>query len=223
MFTKPLIAYMIAYFALLFLYFYTETRDNFNHRAANKTALALLFFAFAAITFWRYYPLKSIRLLLLLGLGFACAGDITLLWSFTRGGVLFGIGNIIMVIYELIVAFRLDVSPLAILPALLVFAAFWGTVMMLYHRDRIDFNDIGVYPVYLGSVTVHGSIGIVLAAARRTPAVVFVGLGLFLMMVADYFLTVYEFKHRRNWILRCNSGAYFTGVFMVALSMIFPL
>ena len=220
---KLRIAYIIAYFSLLFLYFFAETGNNFRRRAFIKITLASLYLIYACAAFLLYSPLHSIRLILLFGLIFFFAGDVALLWKFSLGGVFFGTGNLIMLIYELILFTRYGVSPLALIPAFLVFAAFFGTMMLLFKLKRIDFRGLAVYPPYLASVTLHGSLGIVLAASVTAPAVRLVGFGLFLMMVADYFLTMHEYKYQKKWIARTNTGCYFTGVFLISISMIFPL
>ena len=104
-----------------------------------------------------------------------------------------------------------------------VFLLFWGTTMLLYQKEFIDFSSVRIFPAYLFSVSMHGSLGAVLAAVCPSPGVKLFGAGVFLMMISDYILSVHKFKHGANWILRCNSASYFVGTLLAALSLSLPI
>ena len=119
---------------------------------------------------------------------------------------------------------RYERLPLRILfPAAAVFLLFWGTTMLLYQKEFIDFSSVRIFPAYLFSVSMHGSLGAVLAAVCPSPGVKLFGAGVFLMMISDYILSVHKFKHGANWILRCNSASYFVGTLLAALSLSLPI
>ena len=217
------IGFIIAYLALLCLYFFSETTDNFKRRAVNKILLASLFEFCALFLCFSAEGPYGIRLLLLAGLTFAFIGDIVLLWSFSGGGMFFGCANLLLFSYEVALAVRYSIPFVRLLPAAAVFIAFWGTLMQFFRKGIIRFGGIGVYPVYMGSVSLHGSLGIVLASVHPENGLLLLGIGSFLMMVADYFLTAYEFRHKKDWVLRCNSAAYFIGTMLSALSLSYSL
>ena len=217
------IVFIIAYLSLLFLYFFSETSGNFKRRAVNKIALAVLFEAYAVGAYLLHSPLFSMRMILPIGLFFAFLGDIFLLWNFVRGGVCFGIGNICLLLYEILLIWYERIPIWKVFSAALIFLLFWGTTMLLYRREYIDFGSVKIFPVYLFSVSLHGSLGAVLAAVCPSPGVKLFGAGVFLMMISDYLLSVHKFKNNANWILRCNSGFYFTGTLLAALSLSLPI
>ena len=77
--------------------------------------------------------------------------------------------------------------------------------------------------VSLCILSLHGSLGAVLAAVCPSPSIKIFGAGVFLMMISDYILSVHKFKHGANWILRCNSASYFVGTLLAALSLSLPI
>ena len=216
-------AFIIAYLTVLCLYFFSETSGNFKRRAVNKIALAVLFEAYAVGAYLLHSPLFSMRMILPIGLFFAFLGDIFLLWNFVRGGICFSIGNLCLLLYEAMLMRYLNVSLCILFPAAAIFLLFWGTTMLLYQKEFIDFSSVRIFPAYLFSVSVHGSLGAVLAAVCPSPGVKLFGAGVFLMMISDYILSVHKFKHGANWILRCNSASYFVGTLLAALSLSLPI
>ena len=215
--------FIIAYLTLLCLYFFSETSGNFKRRAANKIALAVLFEAYAVSAYLLHSPLFTMRMILPIGLFFAFLGDILLLWSFVRGGICFSIGNFCLLFYEIFLFRRENVSFRVLIPAAMIFLLFWGTTMLLYQKEFIDFSSVRVFPAYLFSVSLHGSLGAELAAVCPIPGIRLFGAGVFLMMISDYILSVHKFKHGANWILRCNSASYFIGTLLAALSLSLPV
>ena len=215
--------FIIAYLAVLCLYFFSETSGNFKRRAVNKIALAVLFEAYAVSAYLLHSPLFSMRMILPIGLFFAFLGDIFLLWNIVRGGICFSIGNFFLLLYEIMLMRYTNVTPRILFPAAAVFLLFWGTTMLLYQKEFIDFSSVRIFPAYLFSVSMHGSLGAVLAAVCPSPGIKLFGAGVFLMMISDYILSVHKFKQGANWILRCNSASYFVGTLLAALSLSLPI
>ena len=212
-------AFVIIYLTLLVLYFFSETSGNFRRRAVNKIVMAALFLLYAAAAFLRRYPPTDFRLLLVIGLAFSFVGDVLLLWDFVRGGVFFNLGNYILLTFEIVLAFRLGLSPALLWPAAAVFVLCWGTMMTLFRLRVISYGSVRIFPEYLMSVSLHGSLGLAMALARPTVGMFLLGTGLFLFMLSDYFMTFHKFKCHADWVLRCNSGFYFTGMLLAALSL----
>ncbi len=213
------IGFVSVYLALLIAYFFSETSGNFRRRCVNKIAMASLFLIFALAAYLRAGRFPGIDLVLLAGLLFSFLGDVLLLWSFYKGGVFFNIGNYLLFAYELLLIRRLEIPVARLWPAAAVFLLFWGGTMSAKRMGLLDFGKVRIFPEYLLSVSLHGSLGLALALAYPTPRMLLLGCGLFLFMVSDYFLTVREFVVRKNWVLRCNSGTYFVGMMLAALSV----
>lgn len=226
--------FALAYIALTVLYFFSETSGNFKRRAVNKITLAVLFLAFFSAFFFKKDYIGTYgayQIVGLVGFLFAFLGDIALLWSFMAGGVLFIIGNISLFIYELLIFSKSGISPSHYWWCLLIFAGLMTYMYSAYFTKRIDFGKVGIaMPVYVTSVTLHGSMALgmlanasLLQSASAGSFVHFTlfGLGLFLFMVSDYFLTAHEFVNKNNWVLRCNSGTYFIGMMLAAISFAF--
>ncbi len=150
---------------------------------------------------------------------FSWFGDVFLLYSFIKGGVMFMIGNIFFFAYELFLVNDLGLTFGDVWWAAVIFAVCWGTLFVLYLTKKIDFKKIGfLMPLYVATVSLHGSLGIAIAAQGISLRYVFFGVGLALFMVSDYFLTVHKFVNKKNAILRLNSCTYFTGMLLAALS-----
>ena len=139
-------AFIIAYLTVLCLYFFSETSGNFKRRAVNKIVLAVLFEAYAVAAYLLHSPLFSMRMILPIGLFFAFLGDIFLLWSFVRGGICFSIGNFCLLAYEILLMRYEHISVLVLLPTAVIFLLFWGTTMLLYQKEYIDFSSVKIFP-----------------------------------------------------------------------------
>ena len=99
--TIYMVAFICIYVATTVSYFFSETSGNFKRRATNKIILASLFMCYSIFEFFHLgYGFGSIQFECLIGVFFAFLGDVLLLWSFSKGGVSFAIGNIILFIYE---------------------------------------------------------------------------------------------------------------------------
>ena len=216
------ILFIISYLLVLFCYFFSETSGNLKRRSINKIMLASMFLIFAIIAYIVHYNFFSYHLLLIGAIVFAFLGDVFLLYSFTKGGILFLISNTLFFIYEwLLVIF--DKTPInSILSFIPLFLLLFGTFLVLTKKKILNFKNKNI-PIlsYVGSVSLQGSLGIVLAIYYCNTKMLLFGLGLGLFMISDYFLMVYKFKKHKNWILRSNSACYFIGLLMVVLSLIF--
>jgi len=210
--------FIIVFLGVLVSYFFSETSGNFKRRVVNKVILATLFLAYFFAAFARNYSLDSFHALAVAAFVFSWLGDIFLLFSFMRGGIMFMIGNLFFFAYELLLCRDLGIDPSRVWWFSLIFAAGWGGFFALYLRGwlKIPFK---IFILYIATVTLHGSMGIAMAAARPTPKMALFGVGLALFMVSDYFLTLHNFKFKESKaILRLNSGTYFTGMLLAALS-----
>lgn len=209
---------ILIYLPTLLAYFFTETSQNFRRRAVNKILLATLFMGAGTAWFltngysgWRYLGLC--------GLIFAWLGDVVLLWSFTRGGVCFAVSNIFFILYESLLLSESGVASRAVWWLGLVFLALMLLVVGLSWRKWIDFGrQKKLILPYLATVTGHGVLGLGLVTLTQGMHPLLLGSGLALFMISDYFLMAYKFKYQRNAVLRFNSGTYFLGMLLVALS-----
>lgn len=221
--TAVQIVFSVAYVALLISYFFSETSGNFKRRAVNKIVMATMFLGYVAVEFVRLkYNFMSIELIMLLAFIFAWLGDVLLLWSFMKGGIAFMASNLLFFAYLCCTAFQAGLGFSDLWWFVLIFAALIGTVTTLYLKKKLDFGKVGpLMLVYLSTVTLHGSFSVALACNTGDTRLLMLCGGLILFMVSDYFLTVNKFVSEKNWILRCNSGTYFMGLLIAALSLSF--
>lgn len=214
-------AFIIVYLALLGAYFFSETSGDFRRRAVNKIIMASLFLVCGTIWFfWKGY--SGWRLVVLPALFFAWLGDVLLLWSFSKGGVSFMVGNVFFILYETLLMKEAGIPFARIWWCGLLFLGLWSMVVVLAKRKWIDFKKYEpTLILYMATVTGHGTLGLGLAANVPGLHALLLGIGLAFFMVSDYFLMTYKFKYHKNAILRCNSGTYFFGMLLVALSFSF--
>ena len=76
-------------------------------------------------------------------------------------------------------------------------------------------------PIYVTTVTSHGMLSMAVASAVGGIHMILLAAGLVLFMISDYFLTTHKFIKHEKWVLRCNSGTYFTGMLLAAVSFTF--
>lgn len=217
-----LIAFIILYSLLLFCYFFSETSGNLKRRSINKIVLAAMFLILAMILYLKNYTFFSYHLLLLLAIIFAFLGDVYLLYSFTKGGIIFLISNILFSVYQCLLI-TIDKIPIfSIIWFVVLFIILFGTFFILTKKKILNFkNKNTAILTYVGSVTLQGTLAICLAMYYFNIKMILLGIGLFLFMISDYFLMVYKFKFHKNWILRSNSACYFIGLLLVALSFMY--
>jgi hypothetical protein len=215
------IGFVIIYLVFLVAYFFSETSGNFKRRAINKIIMASLFLVCGSIWFFMKGN-TDWHFLALFGLFFAWLGDVLLLWSFSKGGVSFSIGNLFFIAYLALLLKEAGVAFSMIWWVVILFVALFGLVCVLIARKWIDFGKLTLPLIfYMATTAGHGTLGVGLAATVAGTSALLSGIGLALFMISDYFLMTYKFKYPKNWILRCNSGTYFIGMLLVALSFSF--
>ena len=116
------IIFVVAYLAVLLMYFFSETSGNFKRRAINKIILASMFYVFGLIMLYLNYDLNSYHFIFLIALTFAYIGDIVLLYSFSSGGIFFIISNIFFFIYEWLLVLNNNVD---------FYKMFWFLILLI--------------------------------------------------------------------------------------------
>ena len=230
--TKAMIIYMVAfvciYVATTVSYFFSETSGNFKRRATNKIILASLFMCYSIFEFFHQgYGFNSIQFECLIGVFFAFLGDVLLLWSFSKGGASFAVGNVILFIYEL----KYFGENGLVFKDYWWFLIFYVTILLvwsyLWFSGWYDYSKKPVmkwmFPPYIMSVTLHGTLSIAgLFVLPFSIKSLLLCCGLLLFAVSDYFISMHKFKYTESKaVLRFNSGTYFIGLMLVALSFSF--
>jgi len=214
--------FIIAYLAVLCMYFVTETSGKMILRAPNKILLASMFLTFAIVQF-QHYEFLSYHLLLMAALFLAWMGDVFLLIDLNRGGDFFLGGNVCFILYEMAVAIDngFSFADFAwVIPALFV-------IMLAFVYCAQKFPKVlklgkMKWPMvlYLTSISFHGLMGIALMTLLPGTPFFVLGLGSLLFWISDMIITVLHFVIIGNkWILRANSAFYFTGLLLIVLSM----
>ena len=217
-----IIAFILVYLSILFCYFFSETSGNLKRRSINKITLASMFLIFGIVAYIVNYNFFSYHLLSLIAIIFAFLGDVYLLYSFTKGGILFLISNALFFIYEWAIVFYNEIPLSNILWFILLFISLFGSFFVLTMKKILNFKTKNPQILtYVGSVTLQGTLGITIALYYLNIKMILLGLGLGLFMISDYFLMVHKFKVHKNWILRSNSACYFIGLLMVVLSFMY--
>lgn len=216
------VLFIVAYLITLFCYFFSETSGNLKRRAINKIMMASMFLIFSMVTYIIHYNFFSYHLILLFAIIFAFLGDVYLLYSFTKGGILFMISNSLFFTYEWVLIFANKVPVLNIIWFIGLFILLFGTFFILTKKKILNFKNKNTAILsYVGSVSLQGTLGIALALYFMNTKMLLFGLGLGLFMISDYFLMVHKFKVKKNWILRSNSACYFVGLLLVVLSLMY--
>lgn len=217
-----IISFIAIYLGLLVCYFFSETSGNLKRRAINKITLASMFLAFGVVAYILNYNFFSYHIIALLAIIFAFLGDVYLLYSFTKGGILFLVSNALFFVYEWIIIFANKIPLVNVLWFILLFISLFGCFFVLTKKKVLNFKTKNPHILsYVGSVTLQGTLGITMALYYLNTKMILFGFGLGLFMISDYFLMVHKFKVHKNWILRSNSACYFIGLLMVVLSFIF--
>lgn len=217
------ILFCAAYFVVLLCYFFSETSGNLKRRAVNKILMASMFLG--------YFIFESIRngywsdpwfVICIAAFIFSWIGDVWLLFSFMKGGIAFMIGNVFFSAYLIVLAVQNDLAFSQLWWAIPLVVAVAGFFFIMHFTKKIDFKKTGVLmPVYLTTVTAHGMLSLAVASAMGGTHIMLLSAGLVLFMISDYFLTAHKFIAHEKWILRCNSGTYFTGMMLAAVSFTF--
>jgi len=214
--------FIIAYLAVLCLYFFTETSGKLAWRAPNKIVLASMFLVYAIVQF-QHYELLSYHLILMAALFLAWMGDVFLLIDLNRGGDFFLCGNVCFFMYEMAVAidkghsfgeFVWILPVLAVIMLALIFFSKKYPKVFKFGKMRWPMM------LYLSSISLHGLMGIALMILLPGTPFFVMGLGSLLFWISDIILTIDHFIIIGNkWILRGNSASYFTGLLLIVLSM----
>lgn len=216
------ILFIISYLITLFCYFFSETSGNLKRRSINKIIMASMFLVFAIVVYLLKYDFFSYHLILLLAIIFAYLGDVYLLYSFTKGGILFMISNGLFFTYEWVLVCVNKVPVLSIIWFIGSFALMFGTFFILTKKKILNFkNKNKAILSYVASVSLQGTLGLALGLYFMNTKMLLFGIGLALFMISDYFLMVHKFKIKKNWILRSNSACYFVGLLLVVLSLMY--
>ena len=228
--TMATILYVVVYVVVLFFYFFSETSGDLKRRSINKTILAVMFMAYAifgtVFNILNQGPFIAISILLLVALVFCMIGDIVLLTDFTKGGIFFSVGNILLMIFNMLYLYSNGVAVVKWCWFPVVLLAIWGSYMIVKRKGYISFGKMDKpFSAYLLGVTLHGSLSIVGLLWLQDLKSVLIFAGSILYMISDYFISVATFKHP-NYLetkagkvsLRCNSLTYFVGLILIAVS-----
>lgn len=223
-----IIVFIIAYLIALVSYFFSETSGNFKRRAINKILMATMFIGYATVEMFHFSQWgDKLTVEALIGMFFAYIGDILLLWSFSKGGIAFGIGNVILFCYMVKYLIANGVAFSSFWWFLIIYAVLVGTFCILWFKGWYDYKEKPamkpVFPLYIGTVSLHGTISIAaLALLPFSPRVALFCAGMILYMISDYFISLHKFKFKESKaILRLNSGTYFLGLMLAAVSFSF--
>lgn len=217
-----IVIFILIYLATLGCYFFSETSGNLKKRAINKIVLASMFMLFAIIVYIINYKFFSYHLIELIAIIFAGIGDITLLYSFTIGGINFIVSNLLFFTYELTFIINNHLPLYNIVYSLISLIIIYSVFIYL-SKTAFDLKNkkIPIY-LYIFSVCLQACFSISLLISAYSSKILLFSSGLILFMISDYFLMSYTFKEeKKNWILRCNSGTYFVGLLLVVLSLMF--
>ncbi len=222
--TLPMIIFVIAYVAVTISYFFSETSGNFKRRAINKIVLASMFLIYSIFETIHLGLFGTIQIICLIGIIFAYIGDVWLLWSFTKGGVAFSVGNVILFAYVIVYITSNGLSYATVCWHLIIAAVLLGCFIFLVKKGWYNMPEKMQMPFtgYILSVTLHGTLSFAVLTQMQDVKTVLLCAGLVLFMISDYFISLHKFKYKDSkLILRCNSGTYFIGLMLVALSFSF--
>ena len=221
------IIFIFAYLGVMVAYFFSETAGNHNRRKVNKIILASMFILHAFVEMFRLHLWGGLFTWCFIGMVFCFIGDVWLLWSFTKGGISFAIGNFILFFFELRFFAAQGLKFSQYWWFLLIFAALIGTFLYLWFGGwyiKSSKKELRyAFPAYIMSVTLHGTLSIAgLFLLKPAPTNFLICCGFILFMISDYFISLHKFKYLKSKaILRLNSGTYFTGLLLAALSYTF--
>ena len=223
------IIFVVLYLIVLVSYFFSETSGNFKRRAINKILMAAMFMGYAIFEMFNHSLWGDpLNIRFIIGLFFAFVGDVLLLWSFSKGGISFGISNVILFIAQLKFMSAQGIGFGKYWWFLLIYAALVGTFCILWFKGWYIWKEKKpemkfMFPPYIGTVSLHGTLSIaVLALAPFSVKTVLFCSGLILYMISDYFISLHKFKFTESkLVLRLNSGTYFLGLMLAAISFAF--
>jgi uncharacterized membrane protein YhhN len=218
--TATLILFSILYLGGLIAYFFSETSGNYERRVVNKCFLAGMFLAIGWGGLIESAAFDAVGILLAFGLLFSALGDVLLLKSFTFGGISFGVGNVILFLSYLFYLKGKGIPFSSYWWFLIILVLFIAVWMYLEKSKWIQFGKYGInMHLYLFSVMLHGTLSIAGLFFLHDPKSVLLFVGSILFMISDWFISLHKFKYKESkWVLRTNSGTYFLGLLLIALS-----
>lgn len=213
------IGFIIVYCLCLISYMIIEVKDNFKKRAINKIILAALFMSFASIIYFCNYQFSNIQGLLLISMFFAFLGDIILLFKFKIGASSFLICNIFLMIYQILILSNVQINITSLIWTIPIYLILYFTFLIVSHKYSFNFNkkQIPIY-MYLSCMTTNGLLATITLFTKQNN--ILFSLGVILFMISDYLLITYKFKFKKNLLLQLNSCFYFTGMLLIALSLL---
>ena len=219
----PRILFCVVHLVVLVSYFFSETSGNFKRRVINKCLMATMFLGYFLFESHRNgYWSQPLFFLCIIAFVLSWLGDVLLLFSFMKGGISFMVGNVFFVAYLIALCVQREVAFAAVWWAIPLFVIAASVFFILHFTKRVAFKKTGILmPVYVSTVTAHGMLSVAAAAAIGGVHMFLLSAGLVLFMISDYFLTVHKFIKHEKWILRCNSGTYFIGMLLAAVSFSF--
>ncbi|MEG1528062.1 MAG: lysoplasmalogenase family protein [Clostridia bacterium] len=223
------ILFLVVYAVLLFIYFFVEVRQNRTNRIVVKTILAVLYFALAVVGSALNFTRPIIQIAMLVGLVFTLAGDIFLVTTNTKeglvnGGIIFYVGNIAL-LATLVYMINIFGVPFTTYSwGLLGCFVLFILIIVAQRLKLISFgNSAWLVVAYLMTISICALLSICIATYRQSVFATLFAVGMTLFMISDYFIVLYNYKWRKKSILICNSASYFAGIFLVALSLGFLL
>lgn len=218
------IVFVAVYGVLLCAYFYTRTSGKNVLRAVNKIAMATMYLVFAYVTF-HLHEFEPYYYVLMAALFLAYLGDVFLIFDFVRGGDFFLAGNVCFSVFYLASLSERQVPFASFFWVLIAWAALVAVIAVLFYKlpnvFKLGKMKIGML-MYLASITLHGMLGLACLVYAGGLRYILMGTGSLLFMASDYIITVERFVLPKNkWIYRANSLTYFSGLLLIALSLIF--
>ncbi len=208
------------YVLLLLFYFKNETGGNFTKRAVNKTALSAMFVTNFLICFFANGTVLSLMsIMALCAFVFCFFADIILLFDFVKGAVVFSVGNLCFTVYSFLLLANNNIAFSQVWWCAIIFAAVFVSYLLAIKFLKMNYKKYGIkLPIYLITVTLHGSLGIAIAVTGTELSEKIFGIGLIMFMISDYLLVTYKIFRKSKLILRMNSGLYFIGIMLASLS-----
>ena len=221
------IIFAIVYICVMISYFFSETSGNFKRRAINKITLASMFWGYALFEMIHQGLFSTLFFMLFIGITFSYWGDIWLLWDFTKGGMVFAVGNVIIAGFIVSYMTEIGVPFISYWWAILLIGFFVGLFIVLYKKGFYKYLKppfVYAFTPYIISVASHGCLSLALifvtgAMGLCTAKLALIFFGSMLFMISDYFIAWHNFRDKYSKaILRLNSGTYFTGLLLIVLS-----
>lgn len=209
------------YACLLLSYFFIEVRPLKKARIIVKSLLVFLYLTFAAVNTIFYFK-GYLQILVLCALVFNAAGDILLVTSrknMVRGAAIFLVGSLFLsaVMIILLITNRISFSRAW-------WALIFGVVMLtltfiLQYKGILDLGKIAfITSVYLIGVTLMGTLALMCLITLNGGALTLAA-GSLLFTLSDYLLILYIFKSKKSPLLVSNSASYFSGMWLISLSL----